>query len=169
MRITALLLVFFSLSVLAEGKTYKLKENISITIIEKPFNESEWDITYCEKSKHICLINGKRPYGFESAKPKHYMHSLIATVEGVKFTLDSSNMFNAWGDRPHEYPGTVKYFDGVCQTKNWCTFRGLFSDGAGSFVAEWQIRQGIPERTIITTSSDVVHLFIKSISPSVYY
>ena len=79
-------------------------------------------------------------------------------------------MYNAWGKRPLKYKNSnVKYMAAVCQTESWCTLRGLFSDAAGSFVAEWQIRMGKPERTIITNSNDVVSLFIKNIGPPEYY
>ena len=77
-------------------------------------------------------------------------------------------MYDAWGARPLEVKGVVRYFGGKCfDTKN-CQLRGLFSDAAGSFVAEWQIVGGLPTRTILTSSSDVVHLFMNNIDPPVF-
>ena len=50
------------------------------------------------------------------------------------------------------------------QKKN-CQFRGLFSDAAGSFVAEWLIVDGLAIRTVLTSNNDVVNLFKKNIDP----
>ena len=169
MRAFSIIILLVSCSVFGEEKSYDLGNSLSIHIEEKAFVIDEWEIKYCPNSKVVCLINGSSPYGVDGTTPKTYLSKLTAIINGKKFVLDSSNMFNAWGTRPLEYPGAVKYFAGICQSKNWCTLRGLFSDAAGSFVAEWQIRQGIPERTIITTSKDVVSLFIKNIEPPVYY
>ncbi|HXA47603.1 MAG TPA: hypothetical protein VNW52_08235, partial [Burkholderiaceae bacterium] len=55
--------------------------------------------------------------------------------------------------RPLKTAG-LEYFKVICVNNRNCTARGNFSDGAGSFVAEWQIRAGISGRTIITDSED---------------
>lgn len=74
-------------------------------------------------------------------------------------------MYNGWGSHPLEYKGVIRYFGGKCfDTKN-CQFRGLFSDAAGTFVAEWRIVNELPIRTMLTNSDDVVNLFIKNIDP----
>lgn len=75
-------------------------------------------------------------------------------------------MYNAWGNRPVEYPGVVRYFGGKCFDKKNCQFRGLFSDAAGTFVAEWLIVDGHSTRTVLTSSSDVVVLFTENIDPA---
>jgi hypothetical protein len=168
MKIIILLTLMLAFSAIAEEKQYDLGNGLSVTIIESPFAPSDWNITYCPNSERICLINGVTPNGVDGNMPITYLKILIATINGKQYNLDSSNMFNAWGNRPLEDPSSVKYFAGSCQHETWCTFRGLFSDGAGSFVAEWQVRQGVPERTIITSSNDIVHLFINSIDPPVY-
>jgi hypothetical protein len=74
-------------------------------------------------------------------------------------------MYDAWGGRPLEYKGTIRYFGGKCSDQKNCQFRGIFSDGAGSFVAEWRIVGGVPTRTVLSGSDDIVHLFMKNIDP----
>jgi len=49
-----------------------------------------------------------------------------------------------------------------------CSFRGLFSDAAGTFVAEWQVVGGVSQRTIITGSGDVTNEVRKNIDPPVF-
>jgi hypothetical protein len=77
-------------------------------------------------------------------------------------------MYDAWGARPLEHPGAVRYFGGKCIDSANCQFRGLFSDAAGSFVAEWRVVNGISVRTVLTSSDDVVSLFMKKIDPPEY-
>jgi hypothetical protein len=77
-------------------------------------------------------------------------------------------MYNAWGSRPLEFIGSVRYFGGKCVDAKNCSFRGLFSDAGGSFVAEWRVINGVSTRTVLTDSSDVVSLFMKNIDPPEY-
>ena len=152
----------------ADEKTFDLGNGLKISIEEKKFDPSEWDITYCPNTKFICLINGKVPYGVDNVVPSSYLSKLTATVNSKSYQLDTTNMFNAWGERPLEHPGAIKYFSGTCENPKWCIFRGIFSDAAGTFIAEWQVRWGVPERTVITTASDIVNLFMKHIDPPGY-
>lgn len=152
----------------ANEKAFDLGGGLKLHLEEREFVSSEWEIELCPGSESVCLINGKVPFGVEGSTPKSYLYKLEITNGNQTYQLDISNMFNAWGKRPLEYSGTVKYFFGTCQNPKWCTFRGLFSDGAGSFVAEWKVRMGLTERTVITNSNDIVHLFITHIEPPTY-
>jgi hypothetical protein len=77
-------------------------------------------------------------------------------------------MYNAWGVRDLVEKGGIRYFGGMCVDINNCQFRGLFSDAAGSFVAEWKVVGGESIRTVLTNSSDVIDLFLKHIDPPEY-
>jgi hypothetical protein len=87
------------------------------------------------------------------------------SFQGKTYSLSSVGMYNAWGARPLEIRGAVRYFGGKCFDSRNCQFRGLFSDAAGSFVAEWRVVNGVSTRTVLTSSNDVVNLFIKHIDP----
>lgn len=74
-------------------------------------------------------------------------------------------MFNAWGKRhltTHEGK-RVRYFGGSCLNKDICIFRGLFSDGAGTFVSEWQVLHGATARTVATSDEEIVSLFMNNL------
>jgi hypothetical protein len=77
-------------------------------------------------------------------------------------------MYDAWGSRPLEIKGVIRYFGGNCRDEKNCQFRGLFSDAAGSFVAEWFIVDGRPMRTVLTDTNDIVNFFSKNIDPPVF-
>lgn len=164
--VVAVLSFFFSASALADKtSTFTLPSDVGVTIVESIFQESKFDIEGCSAKSPICRINGRTPHGVAFKLPKTYVKSITISFQGSSYGLDVTDMYNAWGDRPLEYPGAVRYFGGRCFDKKNCQFRGLFSDAAGSFVAEWIIVDGVEARTVLTGSSDVVNLFKKNIDP----
>ena len=162
------ILLLFLATASGEEKKFDLGGGLTLHLEEREFISSDWDIEQCPGTETICRINGRVPFGVDGSTPKQYLHKLAVTNGDQVYLLDTSNMFNAWGNRPLQYRENVKYFYGVCHNIRWCTFRGIFSDGAGSFVAEWQVRDGLSERTIITGAQDIVHLFITHIEPPIY-
>jgi len=146
--------------------TFALPSGIQVKIVEAPFSRAVFKVEPCKNGEiSICRINGKLPHGVDGSEPKTYLKELTVSYKGKSYKLETSGMFNAWGARPLQHPGSVRYFGGFCYDENTCVVRGLFADGAASYVAEWAIVDGVPERRIITESSDVVHLFIKNIDP----
>ncbi len=128
-----------------------------VRIVEAPFAESK--LKYSESSP--CLVDGQIPFGTDCGIPSTYVKSLTVVVNGKSLKLDTSQMFNAWGTRHltmHEGK-LVRYFGGSCLDKDICVFRGLFSDGAGTFVAEWRVFQGATTRTVITSDEEIVFPF----------
>ena len=164
--IVALLSFLFCTSGFAETtSTFTLPSDVGVTIIEAGFREQKFDVEGCSEKSSTCRINGHIPFGVAFGLPKTYLKSITVSFQGASYTLDVTDMYNAWGNRPLEYPGGVRYFGGKCFDKKNCQFRGLFSDAAGSFVAEWLIVDGCATRTVLTGSNDVVNLFTKHIDP----
>jgi len=143
------LFLFFSLSACADNeKTYKLNlsKNIKVEIHEKNIKSS---------NTKEGLPNGNIIFG-ATRKPKTYVSKIIFVVNNMSYSLESKYTYNSWGNRPLEIPNVIKYFDAHCYDDTNCTIRGIFSDAAGSFVAEWKIINGKPVRTIITDSNDIL-------------
>ena len=147
---------------------FTLPSGVSVEIVEAPFDASVFEIKGCSEKAPACLINGQVPFGTAYGLPKTYVKSITATFNGKSHSLDVSSMYDAWGARPLEHPGAVRYFGGKCFDSRNCQFRGLFSDAAGSFVAEWRVVNGTSVRTVLTSSDDVVSLFLKHIDPPEY-
>ena len=105
--------------------------------------------------------------GIVSTVPKTYVWNISVTYRGKSYQLKADDMYDAWGERPLEHKGVVRHFGGACVDLENCQFRGLFSDGAASFVAEWKIVNGVESRTILTDSRDVMEVFRQSIDPPV--
>lgn len=139
------------------NQSITLPSGVSIQIIETPFASKGHDVKGCTGDVDLCIIDGRIPYGSFIDLPHTQLKSMIAIYRGKRYSPDTSQMFNAWGGRPLK-DGDTRYFGGGCGDEENCIFRGLFSDGAGTFVAEWRVRNGVSERTILTRSSDVMNV-----------
>lgn len=160
------LLVVWCSSVSAGGSvSFLLPSGVEVEIVELPFHRDSFTVSGCDDHSAACLINGHMPFGTDLELPKTFVMGIRVSYQGHAYSLDSSNMYNAWGVRDRFEKVGIRYFGGTCvDTKN-CQFRGLFSDGAGSFVAEWKVVDGESIRTVLTNSSDVIDLFLKHIDP----
>jgi hypothetical protein len=145
--------------------TFTLPSGVRVEITEANFEGSGFATSGCSGQGEECRINGSVPFGSAQRIPKTYVKAITVSYENKSYSLDASNMYDAWGTRSLEHKGIVRYFGGKCFNQDNCHFRGLFSDAAGSFVAEWQVVDGLPIRTILTDSNDVVNLFSKNIDP----
>ena len=169
MHVAILLGCLFSTSALADTtSTFTLPSDVDVTIVESVFDKEMFNVERCPSSGSICRINGRFPYGMDINVPQTYVKSITISFQGTSYALDVTDMYNAWGDRPLQYPGGIRYFGGKCFDKKNCQFRGLFSDAAGAFVAEWWIVDEVAIRTVLTSSRDVVHLFVENIDPLEY-
>jgi len=165
-HIAALLGCLLSFTAWADqSSTFVLPSGVEVTVVEAAFHADNFAVEGCSERSSTCRINGRIPYGVAFGLPKTYVKSIEVSFQGASYALDVADMYNAWGNRPLEYPGAVRYFGGKCFDEKNCQFRGLFSDAAGSFVAEWLIVDGYSTRSILTSNSDVVNLFTKNIDP----
>ena len=146
--------------------SFTLPSKVKVRVVEAPFAQS--GLVFEEKEP--CVIEGRVPFGTDCGRPKTYLKELTISYEGKTYQLDTSSMFNAWHGRPLVAlpPKGVKgrglrYFGGYCVNAESCMVRGLFSDGAGTFVAEWTVSRGIAVRTVLTTSPDVKAAFVRHI------
>lgn len=149
----------------ATESNFTLPSGVKVEIAEAPFDKQSESISGCTESKAICVIGKHIAWGALFEPPKTYVKSISIRYKGKTYSLDTSDMYNAWGGRPLEYKNVIRYFGGQCSDPDNCQFRGLFSDAAGTFVAEWKIIDGTPVRTVLSNSVDIVNLFKKDIDP----
>jgi hypothetical protein len=150
--------------------TFTLPSGVIVRIVEAPFTASRFKVRRCadQDQDATCRINGGVPFGAAGGLPKTYVRSITIMWMGQSYRLNVSDMYDAWGSRPLEVKGVIRYFGGQCFDSQNCQFRGIFSDAAGAFVAEWVIRGGLVLRTILSGSVDVIDLFIKHIDPPTF-
>ncbi|MDR3177581.1 MAG: hypothetical protein LBT96_01220 [Campylobacteraceae bacterium] len=145
---------------------FTLNNNTKVIIIESIFDKNNSDIKLCENGFEICHINRYLAYGVVSDIPKTYVKSIKVFHQNQIYDLNTSGMYDAWGDRL-EFGNLNSYFAEQCKDKYNCTFRGLFADAAGAFAAEWQIVNGEDIRTAIGYAMEVDFLF-NNLTPKAY-
>jgi hypothetical protein len=162
--IASLLLIAPGGAVFANA-AFTLPSGVHVQITEEKFQRNQFKIVGCKNVDKSCLINGHIPFGIMDSLPSTYLKAITVSYLGHSYSLDVANMYDAWDVRPLEFKGSVRYFGGSCSDNQNCRFRGLFSDGAATFVAEWCVVNGSSTRTVLTDSSDVVDLFMRHIDP----
>lgn len=162
----ALALAVTSVSALADtSATFSLPSGVTVRITEAPFDKTLFKISGCTTASKACFINGRVPMGLQGGTlPQTYVKSISVSYRGRSYSLQVSDMYDAWGQRPLEYKG-IRYFGGKCFDAKNCQFRGLFSDAAAGYSAEWRVVDGMPIRSVLSGSDDIVHLFMKDIDP----
>jgi hypothetical protein len=99
--------------------------------------------------------------------PKTYVFRITATVKGHRYVLPSDGMYDAWGSNRSENPQSkVRHFGGQCYSPANCVFRGVFSDASETYVVQWEIADGIAERTVFTGDNEIVNLIVDHIDGS---
>ena len=146
---------------------FTLPSGVKIQISEAPFEKASFKVSGCINGRAPCTINGHIPFGSLDL-PKTYVKKISISYQGQSYSLNASDMYDAWGERPLEYKGALRYFGGKCSDTKNCQFRGLFSDGASSYVAEWEVVDGVATRTVLSNSDDIVNLFKQHIDPPVF-
>jgi hypothetical protein len=155
--------IIFSTYINAAAQTYnfELPSKVQITIVEAPYNKRPASACPSFKAK---MEN-------DDFMPKTYVKSIRAIYKGETINFDVTCMVDAWNGRPLQHDGLIRYFGGWCQVqekKPYCGFRGIFSDASESFVAEWYANGNVAKRTVFTSSSDVIRLFMQNIEPPEY-
>lgn len=110
----------------------------------KPFTPTQHKITTCTVLDWTgtCLIDGKPFFGTDWETPKSQLVEATVVINGRKdVKLDVSNMFNPWTGEARK-----KDFK-ITEVEGGLLIHGEFSDGAGSYVAEWLVVDGSSVRT----------------------
>ncbi|MFL6604739.1 MAG: hypothetical protein ACJ8R9_25860 [Steroidobacteraceae bacterium] len=166
----AIAFVILSSAVYADTEaTFALPSGVSVKITEDNFDTKLFKTAGCTDTAGFCLIDGRVPSGVAFGLPKTYVKRIMVSYQGHAYPLEASDMFDAWRGRALEQNGGgIRYFGGKCYDQKNCQFRGLFSDAAGTFVAEWRIVNGLAIRTVLSGSDDIVQLFRQHIDPPEY-
>jgi hypothetical protein len=115
LKVSIFLIVFFSSTTLAsDEKRYELDGGIVVTIEEAQFTPEQHDIKNCASSKIPCTIDGVFPFGTAFNIPRTYLKRLTFSIKNKTYELDTSGMYNAWGNRPLEHKGSIRYLGAHC-------------------------------------------------------
>lgn len=90
-------------------------------------------------------------FGTDSIIPHTVLKKLTVKQGAKRTSLDVSFMYDPWFERLDKSRFKVRVYDGGS-----LVLTGLFSDAAGSYVAEWLIVDAIGVRTLLSNESSVV-------------
>jgi hypothetical protein len=126
-------------------------KDVKLSVTAKPFNPKEHDIQKCKITswEGVCLIDNKPVFGADMGMPKTMLNKAIVQVGAKVIPLDVTCMFNPWFKKPSKGQFEINMIEGGFAV------RGFFSDGAGSYVAEWEIISGVSVRTILTSDETI--------------
>lgn len=103
--------------------------------------------------KAICLIDGKPWFGSDAGRdlPRNQIKRMSINIQEQEIQLDVSGMFN-----PNYENQLRKEQFKIKKTETGYLLSAYFSDGAGTYVAEWLIVKGTSVRTKISSEENVM-------------
>ena len=108
------------------------------------------------KPKILVAINGKQPFGTDGEMPKYVLTKATVLFKGHVYHLPVNGMYNPWfGDK------LDKQFVRLTKVGYTLTIQAVFADGAGSYLAEWQIHDNSAKRTLLTADDELVMAFFR--------
>ena len=155
-----IIILFFTIFVLTSQKSFSIKKectinlskNIKLHLYASTFDSTQHSITRCKVINWwaISLINGKQVFGTDWEMPKMQLDSAKAEINGKVIDLDVSCMYNPW------FGEIQKDFFSCKECEGGILIQGLFSDGAGTYVAQWKIVSNSSIRTIISNDEKII-------------
>jgi hypothetical protein len=120
--------------------TISLGEDMSLRMTVVPFEPKRHKITKCQiiEWSGICLIDGKPVFGTDWGLPRNQLVQAELKIGTKTINLDVSCMYNV-APTPQDF--TLQKVEGGY------LIRGHFSDGAGSYEAEWFVIENTSVRT----------------------
>ncbi len=126
-----------------ESFTIPLGKGMSLHMTVAQFSDKKHKITKCQilEWSGICLVDDKPVFGTDWDLPRNQLVKATFKIGTNKISLDVSCMYNPWFDKPN--PKDFK----VTKAEGGHVITGHFSDGAGSYEAEWLVIQNSSIRT----------------------
>jgi hypothetical protein len=144
--ITIVVTMFLSLNLFCqiEETTVDLNDTVFLNLYRVRFDSTGRKFEYYD-SKYPFSIDGIPIFGTDGEMPKYQLIKATLSMGNILYDLQIDNMYNPWfGDTPNNnlFKLTI---DGT-----QIHLRGFFSDGAGSYAAEWLMIGRSSIRTILT-------------------
>jgi hypothetical protein len=132
-------------------------KDVKLSVAATPFNSKEHNIHKCKimNWEGVCLIDNLPVYGADMQMPKTMLNEVIVQIGAKAIPLDVTCMYNPWFKKPSKGQFEIKKIEGGFAV------RGFFSDGAGVYVAEWDIISGAAVRTILTNDETIYNYLSK--------
>jgi len=148
--IAILILSTMQLIAQVEKISISLCDTIQLSLYREKFDSSNCKFEYYPE-QYLISINGLMAFGTDGNNPKYKLSRAVLIKGKSIYNLQVDNMYNPWfGEKANE-----KLFKAELDGTN-LIIRGLFSDGAGSYGAEWLIAGNTCTRTILSRDEKII-------------
>lgn len=97
-------------------------------------------------------------FGSDGDLPMSKLTKAILKIKNKTYNLQVDNMYNPWtGDELN-----INFFSIIHDGENHHILKGVFSDGAGTYAAEWLIEWNSSIRNIITKDEIIIQSYFKN-------
>lgn len=151
-------LFFLTLPLQAQKVSVRFNKNATLVLERVPFSAVGKSFKYYRgegsNAYHsLALINGKSFFGTDGEIPRYTLAKALLLLNGHHYKLRVDRMYNPWFGNDTSYQPYKDSFR-LLKTEGGYRVRGMFSDGAGGYVAEWRITSQSSVRTILTNDED---------------
>lgn len=148
--VVTILLLWCASSTKAQQVRVKLGRRAELVLVRSTFKPAGVPLRW-EKGKMQPTLAGQPVFGTDGEMPRFILTAATAILDGKPIKLNTRNMYNPWfGDSPDAESCKL------VRRGNTARLLALFSDGAGTYLAEWQIANGVAKRIVLTTDEDVI-------------
>lgn len=133
-----------------------------LTFERAPFSKTGKTFRYLARKqpnepKTLVAINGKPVFGTDGEMPKYTLTKASVLFKGRSYQLPVSDMYNPWFGQKMD-----KEFVHLKVVSYTLAIQAVFSDGAGSYLAEWKIEGDSAKRTLLTADDALVTGFFQA-------
>jgi hypothetical protein len=126
-----------------------LSDTVTVSWTILPFDTTKHKLEYCTEGTQVwmCRIDGHDWWGSDRdmAPPKSELKQLQLRIGNKQYDLETSTMYNPnYSGRLYPRQFRLKQFP------DHHMLYAFFSDGAGTYTAYWNIRNGRAERELLT-------------------
>jgi hypothetical protein len=148
--ILALFLITCHLKGQVDKKVIIVCDSVQITLIREKFDTTGKKFEYYKN--FLISVNNEIIFGSDGEIPKYKLVKAIVTKGGQIYCLQTDNMYNPWFGDNEDYLPFRFLKDGT----NY-HLKMLFSDGAGSYAAEWLIVGKSCVRTLLSSDDQLIY------------
>jgi hypothetical protein len=136
----------------------QLSQHAVLKLEKRPFKAAGRTIKYAQKIP--VTIDGKPIFGTDGELPKSVLTKATLVLNGVPIALQTSGMYEPWPGAEATEQLNPAFFH-LVKAGTAYKLQAVFSDGAGSYGAEWRIAGQSATRTVLTTDEATVIGFLQ--------
>ncbi len=152
MKIQIIFFFLFS-TFICNGQTDKIaiqfNDTTSLELVKADFEPTNKKIDYLD-GQYAVGIDGTILFGTDGELPRYILKEAVLRIGNRRYHIDVRNMYNPW------FEGINEDLFNIGKKGNHFHLTGIFSDGAGTYAAEWLIIGCSSIRTLITADEEKI-------------